>query len=193
MSSVERDAEIEESVLVDLLQRAQQTHDPAAYDGIYLLYADRVFRYLVVRLGDADQAEEITSQVFLHLVERLSKYNIAPADNVAIFSAWLYRMTYNKMVDILRRERRVSQLPIEHAEQIPTRHSETDSVIARLDFEQLLGTLAMLNEAQQQVILFRFIEELSIAETALTMEKTEGAVKALQHRALENLRRLLTD
>ena len=106
MDRVERDAVIEEETLVDLLCRAQEQQDPQAYDGIYLLYADRVFRYLLVRVGDADFAEEITSQVFVHLIERLDKYRIGPADNVAVFSAWLYRMTYNKMVDIIRKTRR---------------------------------------------------------------------------------------
>lgn len=193
MDRVERDAVIEESTLVDLLRRAQEEQDPQAYDGIYLLYADRVFRYILVRVGDVDTAEEITSQLFVHLIERLNKYRIAPADNVAIFSAWLYRMTYNKMVDAIRRTRRSPQMPIDVIQDMPTGQVVSDDVIQKIEHEQLLGTLLQLNEAQRDVILLRFIEGYNIAETAQIIQKTEGAVKALQHRAIGNLRRHIED
>lgn len=191
MSSIQRDAAIEEETLVDLLVRAQKHRDPDAFDGIYLLYADRVFRYLLARLGDADRTEEITAQIFVHLIERINKYHIAPADNVAIFSAWLYRMAYNKMVDIMRRESRTSHLSLDYAQHMRSREPEPESVVAQLEFEWVLQRLNLLNDAQREVILLRFIEEYNIAETAAIMQKTEGAVKALQHRALENLRQLL--
>ena len=191
MDRVERDAAIEEETLVDLLSRAQEQQDPQAYDGIYLLYADRVFRYLLVRVEDADFAEEITSQVFVHLIERLHKYRIGPADNVAIFSAWLYRMTYNKMVDIIRKTRRSPQVPIDLIQDMATGQVVSDDVIQKIGNEQLLSTLSLLNETQRDVILLRFIEGYNVAETAQILQKTEGAVKALQHRAVGNLRRHL--
>lgn len=190
MPPIERDAVIEEEVLVDLLLRAQR-NDVEAFDGLYLLYADRVFRYLLARLGDADKTEDVTAQVFVHLIERINKFQVAPKDNVAIFSAWLYRLSYNKMIDIMRRERRVTNVSIEHAQNLPSRHPEPESVLVRIEFEQLVDKMAMLNEAQRDVILLRFVEEMSIAETAAIMQKTEGAIKALQHRALENLRNLV--
>lgn len=193
MDRVERDAVIEEGLLVDLLRRAQEQQDPQAYDGIYLLYADRVFRYILVRVGDVDTAEEITSQVFVHLIERLNKYRIAPADNAAIFSAWLYRMTYNKMVDVIRRNRRSPQLSIDVIQDMPTKQVVSDDVIQKIEHEELLETLSHLNEAQRDVILLRFIEGYNIVETAQIIQKTEGAVKALQHRAVSNLRRHLKD
>lgn len=193
MDRVERDAVIEEGMLVDLLRSAQEQQDPQAYDGIYLLYADRVFRYILVRIGDVDAAEEITSQVFVHLIERLNKYRIAPADNVAIFSAWLYRMTYNKMVDVIRRNRRTPQLSIDVIQDMPTKQVVSDDVIQKIEHEELLETLSHLNEAQRDVILLRFVEGYNIIETAQIIQKTEGAVKALQHRAVSNLRRHLKD
>ncbi len=193
MDRVERDAEIEEEVLVGLLRSAQERQDPQAYDGIYLLYADRVFRYLLVRVGDEDTAEEMTSQVFVHLIERLHKYRIGPADNVAIFSAWLYRMTYNKMVDIIRKSRRSPQMPIDVIQDMPTGQVVSDDVIQKIDNERLLSTLAVLNETQRDVLLLRFIEGYNIAETAEILDKTQGAIKALQHRAIGNLRRHFED
>lgn len=88
MDDIQRGDPIEETLLVDLIQRAQSNcHPPQAFDGLYMLYADRIFRFLLVRLGDADAAEEVTAQVFLRLIEKIEKFQIAPKDNVAIFSA----------------------------------------------------------------------------------------------------------
>jgi len=184
----ERNRTIEEPILVDLLQRAQEWCDPDAFDGLYLLYADRIFRYLLARLGDPLMAEEVTSQVFLHLIQKIGLYRVAPKDNVAIFSAWFYRLAYNKMIDIKRKQRRNQTLPIEYAEQVAGDQHVLDQVIKRLSIEEVLQKLHVLSAQQREVILLRFVEGYNIAETAAIMDKSEGAVKALQHRALDNLR-----
>jgi RNA polymerase sigma-70 factor (ECF subfamily) len=188
MAEIQRGDPVEETVLVGLLQQAQEIGDPAAFDGLYLLFADRIFRYLLARLGDADQAEEITAQVFLRLVEKVRIYRIGPQDNVAIFSAWLYRMAHNKMVDVVRRQQRAQETSLDQALHV-SGGQPLDEVENRLDFEHVMHTLQFLNEQQREVIVLRFVEDLSIAETAQIMHKSEGAVKALQHRALESLRR----
>lgn len=190
MADIQRGEPIEEATLVAYLRRAQEDADPDAFDGLYLLFADRVYRYLLARLGDVELAEEVTSQVFLRLIEKVHMYRIAPNDNVAIFSAWLYRMSYNKMVDILRARRRANLVDLKHAERVPGGGSMED-VHSRLDNEEIFGKLQLLNEQQREVLILRFIEEMSIAETAHTMQKSEGAIKALQHRALASLRRYL--
>ena len=192
MADIERGEPIEEATLVSLLRRAQQDSDPAAFDGLYLLFADRVYRYLLARLGDVDMAEEVTSQVFIRLIEKVYMYRIAPKDNAAIFSAWLYRMAYNKMVDVLRSHRRVNLVELEHAERISSNHS-AEQIHAQVDNEEIFVKLQLLNEQQREVLVLRFIEELSISETAQTMQKSEGAVKALQHRALASLRRYIQE
>ncbi|MEZ4677909.1 MAG: sigma-70 family RNA polymerase sigma factor [Caldilineaceae bacterium] len=191
MDKIQRDAPIDEKILVGLIDRAQTTCDPKAFDGLYLLFADRIFRYLLARLGDVELAEEVTSQVFLQLIEKIDRYRIAPKDNATIFVAWLYRLSHNKMIDILRKLRRNSHIAIEHAENVAEHYSVLQAVEEKLDFEQLLSKLQMLNEQQRQVIMLRFLDGYSIAETAAILEKSEGAIKALQHRSLENLRRLI--
>lgn len=188
MSEVMRDGQIEEPVLVELIRRAQVNRDQEAFDGIYLLYADRVFRYLLVRLSNSETAEEVTSQVFLRLLEKINRYTIAPKDNVAIFSAWLYRMTHNKMIDHIRKQKRATYVDLERIEQIPEETRVVEKVEQQIDFELLMQKLQLLNEQQRQVIVLRFIEGFNIAETAQIMKKSEGAIKALQHRSLENLR-----
>lgn len=191
MVQIQRGDPLEEHILIDLIQRAQEGSDPDAFDGLYLLYADKIFRFLMTRLEDADAAEEIAAQVFLRLIENINKYRIAPKDNVAIFSAWLYRMAYNKMVDNLRKQKRSYSVPIEHLEWVPEQRQTMVQVEEKLDFELLLQRLVLLNEQQQQVIILRFLEGYNIAETAQIMRKTEGAIKALQHRSIQNLRRYL--
>jgi len=191
MDEIQRDAPIDEEILVGLIENAQSTGDPTAFDGLYLLFADRVFRYLLSRLSDADLAEEMTAQIFLQLIEKIDRYRIAPKDNATIFSAWLYRLSHNKMIDILRKLKRNSHVGIEHAESVAEQHSVINAVEEQLDFEHLLSKLQMLNEQQRQVIVLRFLDGYSIAETAKILEKSEGAIKALQHRSLENLRHLL--
>jgi RNA polymerase sigma-70 factor (ECF subfamily) len=190
MAQIQRGDPVEEAILVDLLQRAQTFCDPAAFDGLYLLFADRVYRYLLARIGDPGLAEEIAAQVFLRLLEKIDIYRISPRDNVAIFSAWLYRLAHNKMVDVLRSNKRNQDAPLEQAAHVPT-GNVIDAIEARLDFQRIVESLQILNEQQREVIVLRFVEELSIAETAQIMQKSEGAVKALQHRALEALRRHL--
>jgi RNA polymerase sigma-70 factor (ECF subfamily) len=191
MDELQRGDRIEEQTLVGLIQRAQQFTDPAAFDGLYLLYADRIYRFLIARLGDAEIAEEVTAQVFLRLIEKIGQYQISPKDNAAIFTAWLYRLTYNKMIDILRRQKHRHQVSIKYAETIPHHQPMNELVEAKIEFEQVMDKLQLLNEQQRQVIQLRFIEGLSIAETAHIMQKSEGAIKALQHRSLESLRRYL--
>lgn len=191
MPEITRDGPLEEPILVDLITRAQQVSDPDAFDGLYLLYSDRVYRYLLARLNNTDTAEEVTSQVFLRLLEKIGLYTVAPKDNVAIFSAWLYRMSYNKMVDFLRKQKRSINIDLDRFEQLPDKTGYTESVESQFDFDLLIQKLQLLNEQQRQVIVLRFIEGMNIAETAEIMQKTEGAIKALQHRSLENLKRFV--
>ena len=192
MAQIQRGDPVEEATLVKLLQEAQEGANPAAFDGLYLLFADRVFRYLLARIGDPDLADDITAQVFLRLIEKIGIYRIGPRDNVAIFSAWLYRLAHNKMVDVLRSHKRSQESPLEHAAYV-VGDDTLEAVEDHLDFQNVLQSLRILNDQQREVIVLRFVEELSIAETAQVMQKSEGAVKALQHRALETLRRHLQD
>jgi RNA polymerase sigma-70 factor, ECF subfamily len=188
MSEIQRDGSIEEHVLVDLLQRAQQEFDPIAFDGLFLLFGDRIFGYLVNRFHNYETAEEVTAQVFLHLLEKVDLYRIAPKDNVLIFSSWLYRLAYNKMIDLLRSYQRIQQVDLDYAKNIPVNHTH-EEVEERIEYETILNKMQYLNDEQRDVMMLRYVEDLTIAETAKIMQKSQGSVKSLQYRALENLRR----
>ena len=105
MDGIQNGSPLDEDTLVDLLKRAQHDADPEAFDGLYLLFADRVFRYLQMHIIDTDAVEEVMARVFVRLVDRINLYIIAPKDNAAIFSAWFYRMAHNLMMDTLRRRK----------------------------------------------------------------------------------------
>src|SRR5690606_2187238 len=105
---------------------------------------------------------------------------------------WLYRMAYNKMVDMLRKQKHHYQVSIQYAETISHNQMMSEMVENQIEFEHVMGKLQLLNDQQRQVLLLRFLEGLGIAETAQVMDKSEGAIKALQHRSLDTLRRYLT-
>lgn len=190
MDMLRRDAPIAEDVLVNLLHRAQERTDSAALDGLYLLYADRIYYYIASRLRNGESAEDVTSEVFLHLAEKISQYRVAPTDNVAIFSAWLFRIAHNKMIDVLRTEQRVKHFGLSDAESVAA-IDPIDKLQERIDFEAILAKLKNLDSEQRKVIMLRYVEGLSITETARVMRLSESAVKALRYRALQNLRRHL--
>lgn len=185
---ITRNGPIDEHTLVELLRRAKESGDPEAFDGLYLLYADRIFRFLLGRVKKREVAEDLTSQVFVRLIERIHQYDVADDDNVAIFSAWLYQIARNIKNDAYRSAKRTNMLPIETVEEKSTGKRLITEVEKRLDLQRILDRLQTLSELQQDVIVLRFIEELTVAETARVMNKSEGAVKTLQYRALANLR-----
>lgn len=191
MRRLQSDSSVDEQTIVDLIERAQRYSDPDAFADLYTLFARLIFQFLYRHLGNVESAEEITSQVFLRLIEKITLYRIAPDNNVSNFTAWLKRVAYNLMVDMLRAHKRTRYTALEHAEEIPADFSSS-TIDEEIAFEEILQELKSLNDLQHDVIVLRFLEDLTIAETAQIMQKTEGAVKALQHRALESLRRQLT-
>jgi RNA polymerase sigma-70 factor, ECF subfamily len=178
-----------EDEIVDLIQRAQE-YDAAAFDRLYETYAHSIFRYLYHRLGDREVAEDLTGEVFLRLMENIGNFRVGPRDQKAIFSGWLYRIAHNLMIDYLRRQAKHTEMTPDTpstSEDHPTRVMERG-----LSAERVRTAMHHLTQDQKDVVILRFFEELSNAEVAKIMGRTEGAVKALQHRALAALHRALT-
>jgi RNA polymerase sigma-70 factor (ECF subfamily) len=167
-----------------LVRRAQQ-NDQEAFAQLYEEYFDRIYRYITLKIGDAVEAEDLTQQVFLNSLRSISSFRWKGRP----FSAWLYRIAHNQVVDHLRKKRR-SDVPLEETlvggGDDPQRDAER-----RLDIEQVLAAAQKLTDAQREVISLRFTSELSIAQVAEIMGKSQGAVKALQHSGIVALRRAL--
>jgi RNA polymerase sigma-70 factor (ECF subfamily) len=170
-----------------LIERAQRG-DRAAISELYRRHVDTIYRYIHLRVGDPIVAEDLTAEVFLKMLEGLGKYHYTGVPLIA----WLYRIARARTADHWRRARRRQETAL--SDQIAAAGADPDAIVsARSERVDLAAALRRLTDDQQQVIILRFVEEMSLAQAAAVMGKSVGAVKALQHRALSSLARLLLD
>jgi RNA polymerase sigma-70 factor (ECF subfamily) len=169
-----------------LIRRAQQ-RDPVALTQLYEENFDKIYRYIVLKIGDRTEAEDMTQQVFLNALKSISSYRFKGMP----FSSWLYRIAHNQVVDHLRRKSRRATVPLDETMAAgggdPRHEAER-----KLEIEELAQATKKLTAAQQEVISLRFASELSVAEVARVMGKSVGAIKALQHSAIVSLRKVLS-
>jgi RNA polymerase sigma-70 factor, ECF subfamily len=170
-----------------LVAQAQQG-DRRAFAQVYEHLFDRVYRYMLLRVGVPEEAEDLTQEVFVRVWEALTRYQPRGLP----FGAWVFRIAHNLVVDRYRRQGERGAAPLDTASSLAGSHDPAEEASTRLDVQRLHALLGHLTELQRQVVLLRFVAGMSIQETARALNKKEGAVKALQHAALENLRRLLT-
>ena len=171
---------------------ACQRGETAAIEQLYDLYADRLYRYMLTRVADPDLAADLTTELFLKVIEHAARFRLPESHAAASFSAWLYRIAGNLVAGHYRKQRRFTWLSLE--EQDTQRDVATEPVQAAEDREELAElarAMATLSEDQRLVIGARYVEAMSNAEIAATLGKSEGAIKALQHRALRSLARVL--
>jgi RNA polymerase sigma-70 factor, ECF subfamily len=168
-----------------LIRRAQQ-RDQVALTQLYEENFDRIYRYIVLKIGDRTEAEDMTQQVFLNAIQSIGSYSWKGMP----FSSWLYRIAHNQIVDHLRKKSRRITVPLD--ESIPAGEDDPRKTAElKIEIEEVTAAAKELTAAQQEVISLRFGGELSIAEVAKTMGKSEGAIKALQHSAIAALRKTL--
>ena len=168
-----------------LLERAGE-YDPVALGRIYDQYSVKIYNYIYYRIGDVHVAEDLTAEVFLKVLEAVK----ASAGWKISLSGWLYRIAHNLVVDYFRRRHKRESLPLD--ERLMVAPDNSAPSLERIFTQQRLrAAISRLTEDQQQVIILKFVEEMSNAEVAEILGKTEGAVKALQHRALVALRQIL--
>ena len=178
--------------LVAALVPGCQRGETAALERLYDLYADRLYRYLLLRVGNADTAADLTTELFLRVIQSIGAFRLNRDQPAATVSAWLYRIAANLTAQHYRAQRRASWLGLDdfeaHAAAEPGPQALAEQ---REELAQLAQAVAGLNEEQRLVITGKFVETMSNAEIAAWLGKTEGAVKSLQHRALRSLARLL--
>ena len=169
-----------------LVRRAQQ-QDKEAFAQLYEVNFDKIYRYVVIRIGNKTEAEDVAQQVFLNALRSISSFKWKGAP----FSAWLFRIAHNLVVDYIRKESKRATTPLDESlassDDNPQLMSEH-----RLDIEQLISATKRLTGAQREVISLRFAGELPVAQVAKVMGKSQGAVKALQHSAIVALRKTLS-
>ena len=170
-----------------LVDRAQ-AGDRDAVEELYLLHFDRIYSYLHMSVGSRHDAEDLTTQTFVKMLESIGRFRWRSVP----FSAWLFRIAHNLAMDHFRARRRWHP---EEALPEPDRGEEQsaeDQALASIGETRLLGLIDRLSPEQRQVLTLKFVFRFSNAETAAILAKSEGAVKSLQHRALSSLQRHVT-
>ncbi len=174
---------------VELVTRAQ-AGDAEAFGQLYDRYVDLIYRYVYYRVGSQALAEDLVSETFLRALRRIGTFTWQGRD----FAAWLVTIARNLVVDHYKSGRyrlEISTADLLEAGDRPTQDSPEGAVLTALSNAVLLEAVRRLGPEQQECIVLRFLQGLSVSETAQAMGKNEGAIKALQYRAVRSLARLL--
>ena len=168
--------------------------DPAAFGQLYERYVVKIYNYVYYRTGNHHDAEDLTSRVFYRALTHVKDY----VDRGAPFSAWLYRIAHNLVANWHRDRGRRQDVDFDDAQltdmPLPgVRHELPESVAEENEKRRwLLAALRQLPEERQELLILKFVEQLSNAEIGQIMGRTEGAIKSLYHRTLLALRDELT-
>jgi RNA polymerase sigma-70 factor (ECF subfamily) len=170
-----------------LVERAQEG-EREALEELYLLHFDRVYSYLHMSVGNRHDAEDLTTQTFLKMLESIARFRWRKAP----FSAWLFRIAHNLAMDHFRATRRWQP-----EEEVPEpdgaeESSAEEAALEAIGRRSMLELIESLSPEQQQVLTLKFVFGFVNGEVATILGKSEGAVKSLQHRALASLQKQIT-
>jgi RNA polymerase sigma-70 factor, ECF subfamily len=163
--------------------------EESAIEALYRTHFDTVYRYVLLRLGSAAAAEDVTSQVFLGMVRGLGRYR----DEGKPFVAWLYAMARKQVAFYQRGQSRApTAVDLEAVEDMVAKTAGPHATVEEQELRVAISrALAKVPEGQREVILLRYVLSMSVADTASVVGRTEGAVKQLQLRGLATLKSLL--
>jgi len=170
--------------LARLVERGKQGNREALEE-LYLIHFDRIYSYLHMSVGNRHDAEDLTTQTFLKMLESIGRFRWQSAP----FSAWLFRIAHNLAMDHFRARRRwqpEEEVPEPHGSEEPSAEIAAMQSIGRQSMLQLIENLS---PEQQQVLTLKFVFNFANADVAKILDKTEGAIKSLQHRALASLQK----
>jgi len=179
------------AAVMDVVRRAQ-SGDAQAFGELYDRYVDVVYRYIQYRVSNTALAEDLTSETFLRALRRITSYTWQGRD----FGAWLVTIARNLVADHYKSGRYRLEVATSDLVEAGADRSEEGpeaEVLAGITNAALLEAVKRLNAEQQECIALRFLQGMSVAETARIMGKNEGAIKALQYRAVKSLSRLLPE
>jgi RNA polymerase sigma-70 factor (ECF subfamily) len=167
------------AVRVKRLVTLAQAGNRDAFEELYRLHFDRIYGYLRLSLGNRHDAEDLTNQTFIRMLESIDRFVWRQVP----FSAWLFRIAHNLLVDHFRVVKRTTpEEEPEHPDMVEA--SAEDEAMTALSRESMLKLIGGLSTDQQQVLTLKFGFDFANAEIAAILGKSEGAVKALQHRAI---------
>ena len=176
-------------IVEDIVRRAQ-AGDQTAFAELYERYYDQIFRYVSFKCGSRLEAEDLTGEVFLRMLESIDKFKFQGFP----FTSWLYRIAHNLVVDNFRRKGRKPTVPLDKVLHFSSEKDGEMETQAQINWSmgEVVEAMSSLTDLQREVITLRFVAGLSIAETADAVGRKENAVKALQHAGIRKLRNLMT-
>ncbi len=169
-----------------LIQKAKKG-EREAFGTLYDHYMPNIYRFIFFKIGTKHEAEDLTHQVFSQAWENMERYEPRGFP----LSSWLYRIASNTVIDYYRTFKnnlQIENIPEETFAHDPSFEKDFDD---RLSIERIRKALKTLESDQQNVIIMKFVDQLSNKEIAKALEKTEGAIRVIQHRALKQLKNLL--
>lgn len=160
-----------------------QNGDTEAFGKLYDIYLDAVYRFVYFRVGNRQDAEDVTEQIFVSMFESISRY----VDDGKPFEAWVYRVARNKIIDFYRtRKTHISVDEIE--EQADNQDLPEELADRQLTKEAVMKSLTKIPRQYQEIIILKFIEDKENEEISQLLNKPVAHVRVLQHRAIQSLR-----
>lgn len=159
--------------------------EASAFGLLYDKYEAQIYRFIYLKVGHREEAEDLTHQVFLKTWENIADYEFQGFP----FSSWLYKAARNRVIDYYRMKK--TDLNLEDISEPQLEDPIPELLDSALNMEKVKKAIIELGNEQQDVIVLRFIEDLSVKETASILNKSESAIKLLQHRAIKNLKKTL--
>jgi len=157
-----------------------------ALAGLYEEYYDKIARYIYVRLSNKAQAEDLSSEVFLKALQSLDSYQ----ERGIGMQAWLFKIAHNLVVDHYRKAAKYKMVPIDTVE-IAVEEDQSKTIETKIEIEKMTRAMEQLTREQREVLELRFFGGLTSKETGTILKKRDGAVREMQHAAIEKLRKLL--
>ena len=166
-----------------LVERAKTGSE--AFGLLYQRYVDRIYNYIYYRVGNANDAEDLTARTFFQALKKIDSYE----DRGVPFSAWLYRIAHNLVANWHRQQSRRKSIPLEELAVVRSTRPNPDQMAEKRETQdELISAIHRLADDRQQLLILKFVERLPNAEIGKVMGRTESSVKSLYHRTLITLR-----
>lgn len=164
--------------------------DPVAFGELYKRYVERIYNYIFFRTGSVKDAEDLTGKVFFKAMDNIKSYKHMGLP----FSAWLYRIAHNLVANYHRDRARKQEISLDDipGQVLPqVEHQPESRAVRTQEVENLLATIRGLAPIRQELLILKFVDQLSNAEIGQILRKSEGAIKSLYHRTLLELREIM--
>lgn len=172
---------------VDRLVSRSQLEDKEAFGELYDIFLDSIYRFVFFKVSSVQLAEDITADIFLKALNKINTYNKKKDSS---FSAWIFKIARNTVIDYYRTKKDLHEIP----EDLKDESALSDSsrkVEQDLDRKRLLEALKKLPDNQAQAIALKYLSDMSNADIAVILDKTEGAIRIMQSRGIQALKNFL--